>query len=215
MIIGHSEGGRTLKIQGYSGNVFDIRCGYRRMTVPRRDAHGQPTTVIFNLSQLLEDNEVPVGTTPDEVYAVIGILNMEMEPCAERSRAMFLLNNYLKGTKEQRCNQYLLEMGALYETRVGLLLYNVVGAGAFHFPAYYIREKEVATLVNALLDYPGVASTGTYIPNNWDKLVRCAGMYGSSKAHCAMIKLRKELHLDDRRVEAAFLIARYVETHRH
>ena len=214
MIVGHSECGRTLKIQGYSGETFNIRCGYRRMTVPRRGDNGQPTTVIFNLSELIEDRKVPFGTTSDEVYAAIGVINAEMESSEEKSRSLFLLNNYLKKTKAQRCNKYLLEMGALYEPRVGLLLYNAVGNGEFRFPAYYIREKEVATLVNTLLNYPGVSSSSSYIPRNWDKLVQCAGMYGNSKAHCAVIKLRRELHLDDRRVEAAFLIARYVETHR-
>ena len=214
MIVGNADNGKTLIFRAYNGDRFTMQCGYRIMTVPRRGQDGQPKTVIFNLTRLFENNEVPIGTTADEVYAVIGVMDAEMLPCEEKSRAIFLLKKYLNSTKAQRCNQYLLEMGALYDTSDGLRLYEAVGKNVFRFPAYYIREKEVAQLVNTLLKYPGTASSCAYMPRNWDMAVRCAGIYGGSKAHCAIIKLRKELHLDDSRVEAAFVIARYLETHK-
>lgn len=214
MIVGYSNDRKTLKFESYSGERFDMECGYRRMTVPRRGDDGKPETVIFNLTRLFEDNVVPVGTTADEVYAAIGVIESEMLPCSERARAIFLLKKYLQDTKQQRCNQYLLELGALYETRFGLILYDAVGNNEFRFPAYYIREKEVAKLVNTLLQYPGTASSCAYMPRNWDMAVRCTGIYGGNRAHCAIIKLRRELHLDNPRVEAAFVIARYLETHR-
>ena len=213
MIVGQ-RGERTLIIEDYLGERFEFEIGYRRLTIPNRDESGQERTVIFNMSDLIEKKRVPVGTTADEAYAVLRIVR-EMPRCSERTYSEALIKNYLTQHRRQRTEEYLLRLGELYGAINGDCLFHAVHAKQFRFPAYFMREDETAKLVHLLIDeYPGVASSSSYVPDSWQKAIEYAEIYGNSKFRCALIKARRELHLDNRRIGAAWDIARYLEKHR-
>ena len=201
--------GINVVIRSYDGTKFVVHTGWIRIEVPTRDGTGGTKTSIFNMSHLLFDGTVDIGTTADEAYAVKKMVD-GWPNCAEKLKCRMSLMDYLSRTRTSRANEYLATLAELYGAKTGLVLFNAVHDKKFRFPAFMMRETGTSKLVHLLLQWPMVACNWIGSMRSTNDALTAAHTYGGSKCRCQMLALLRELHLDNRRIEAAFEIAKYL-----
>ena len=202
--------GHIVHIKADDKSTFQVNADLIPVEVPTRDGTGKKKTVLFDMHLLLFEGKIPSTTSSDAAYAAMKIVEGWPE-CQEKGMCLFILKKHLFSKKSERRDMAVIQMASLYGAEVATKISKGIRTHAFSFPAWWIREDEFAILLNALLKYPGCASTSSLMPISVNGAITVARSYCGSKCECDVKKALGKLHHEDY-INAAFRVARYIET---
>ena len=202
--------GRTVHIKAENGYTFQVQADLTPVEVPKRDGTGDKKLEFFDMHQLLMEGRIPPTTNSDAAYAVLQMVRTWPDS-RERDTCQWLLQRYLYAKKSERRDMAVIQMASLYGAGVATKISKGIRTHAFSFPAWWIREDDFAMLLNAILKYPGCASTSSLMPISKDGAITVATRFGGSKCACDVKKALNKLSKEDY-INAVWRVAYYIET---
>ena len=213
MIISHVN--NVVKVRANDGQVFNVPTGKTTVMVPMRGTGGGKMPGIFDFGRLLIEDRVPNITTADEASAAIYIIRKSWPQCQEKQRAIEQLIRFIEDKREERRDMAVMQLVELYGIERAKKLSEAVRKHVFWFPAFYMREENVAKVIKYLLDEcPGAAGSCQWTPSNVSGAEHVVSAFTSSKKLGGFRSLMRSCAIPENRIRPIFDIARYLELHK-
>lgn len=209
MVLGYNYTDRTATMLARDGTKFTVPFRMIHVDVPARG--GVPVTGLFDMRKLIENGELNVWNSADEIEAARKIIR-EWPDSDVKDKYLEILSHGLTVSRINRKEIYCETMRTLYGPQRGDFLSTGIRMGRLRqVPAFFLREKSVAELIDFLVDHmSGFAMYARESSNTSLQVMRACQI--SSNFRGMSNQLKENLKgLDDRRVKSAMFVAGYLE----